>query len=111
MNTRILTLAAFISLVGASACQQEVKANVACKGQEGGINCTVTQTQGDQKVNVCWKIKATCKNGTVVTGSGCADVSGGGKTEHMIPSDKLENDDKCDASDVMSIEDLKITGA
>ena len=63
---------------------------------------------GDAKVKVCWEIKATCKNGTIVTGSDCAEVSGGGKASTLMPNSKLANNDKCDAADKMSVENMTI---
>jgi hypothetical protein len=93
-----------------SGCKQDVKATVNCKGQADGMSCEIAQTQGDAKVNVTWEIKAKCKNGTVVTGLGAGEVSGGGKATVLVPNSKLENDEKCDAAESMTIENLKITG-
>jgi hypothetical protein len=108
MNFRNILLAtALLGLLG--ACKSEVKAEVHCKGQKEGMACVVSQTQGDSKVKVCWDLKVPCKNGTTVTGSGCAEVSGGGKTDHLIPNTALENDEKCDEATGMTMENIKIT--
>ncbi len=100
-----------MSLAAISGCKSEVKANVSCKGAAEGMNCEVSQTLGDSKVTVTWDIKAVCKNGTVVTGEGTGEVSGGGKVNVLVPNSKLANDEKCDAAESMTIENLKIVPA
>ncbi len=103
----VFTVGFFLFALG--ACKADVKADVACKGQKEGMNCTVTQTAGDAKAKVCWALEVKCKNGTVVTGKGCADVSGGGKVDHLIPNAELANDDKCDEASGMTLSDVKVT--
>jgi len=98
-----LVAAMFMTLAVLAGCKQDVKANVACKGQADGMSCEVSQTQGDAKVTVSWEIKAVCKNGTIVTGPGSGEVSGGGKTTVLVPTAKLQNDEKCDSAESMSI--------
>ena len=113
MNLRTLVVAKVALLIGIAVvgCKQTVKANVDCKGAGNGISCDVQQTQGDAKVKVCWAVKVNCKNGTVVSGNSCGEVSGGGKTTVVLPAEKLENDDKCDAPQNMSVENVAITEA
>ena len=110
MNARKLALVVATGLLLVlGACKTEVKADVACKGQKDGINCTVTETQGDAKAKVCWQINMPCKNGTTVTGKGCAEVAGGGKVEQLVPNADLAGDDKCDEATGMTLTDIKIT--
>jgi hypothetical protein len=97
-----------VTLGALSACKQDVKANVACKGQADGMSCEIAQTQGDAKVTVSWDIKCTCKNGTIITGSGSGEVSGGSKVTVLIPNAKLANEEKCDSADSMVVENLKL---
>jgi len=103
-----VAVALVVTLAALSGCKQDVKANVACKGQADGMSCEISQTQGDAKITVSWEIKAVCKNGTIVTGPGSGDVAGGGKVTVLVPNSKLQNEEKCDAADSMTIENLKI---
>ena len=99
-----------LALVLAVGCTKPAKADVNCTGAAAGMSCVITETEGDAKLKVCWDIKATCKNGTIVTGKGnCGEVSGGGKVTVEVPNAKLENDEKCDHSDTMALENLVVT--
>jgi hypothetical protein len=93
-----------------TGCTKPAKADVNCNGTAGGMSCVVTETEGDSKLKVCWDIKATCKNGTIVNGKGfCGEVAGGGKTTVEVPNAKLENEDKCDTATNTSLENLVLT--
>jgi hypothetical protein len=99
-----------LALVLAVGCTKPAKADVNCNGSATGMSCVVTETEGDAKLKVCWDIKATCKNGTIVSSKGnCGEVAGGGKVTVEIPNAKLENEDKCDTSVNTSLENLVLT--
>lgn len=95
-------LAASVLLLATAllACKQgggDVDANVSCKGTNATIDCNVTHKKGSAGANVCWDLKFTCQNGSVVTGKNhCQSVQPGAVAQKRIPISELENFDKCD---------------
>jgi hypothetical protein len=114
-KNRLLLLAGIGALLVAAVagCKvttgEDMNATVNCKGEKDGIGCEIAQTKGTGEAKVCWDVKLTCKNGTIVSGSGCGQVSNGGKATHLIPNSALENDEKCDSADNMAVLNMKIT--
>jgi hypothetical protein len=99
-----------LMLVLAAACTKPAKADVNCTGATAGLTCVITETEGDAKLKACWDIKATCKNGTVVTSkANCGEVAGGGKATVEVPNSKLDGDEKCDSYTGMALENLALT--
>jgi hypothetical protein len=96
----------------AAGCTEHVNATVNCITAAGPVaNCDVAETVGSAEIDVCWDFTVTCKNGTKVAAlKNCAKVKDGGKTKHVIPSDKLKGAEKCDGSPVAAVTNLTING-
>lgn len=75
----------------------EVDANVSCKGTAETIDCNVTHKAGTVGANVCWDLKFTCQNGSIVTGENfCQAVQPGAVAQKRIPITELKGFDQCD---------------
>jgi hypothetical protein len=88
-----------------------VKANVSCKGTSETIDCNVTHTEGSKGANVCWDLKFTCQNGTLVEGKNfCQTVQPSATAQKRIPISELSNFDKCDKAVSTEVVNMKLSG-
>lgn len=111
----VATLAFMLTVVGALlACKASVggegKANVNCLGTSETIDCTVTHTDGDKAVNVCWDLKFECENGkSASSANNCQDVEAKGTAVKKIPVTSIEHFADCDKVKATEIVNMKLT--
>jgi hypothetical protein len=83
---------------------------VSCKGTNETIDCDVTHKSGSKGVNVCWGLKFTCQNGSVVTGENfCQPVQPGAVAQKRIPISELKGFDKCDKAVSTEVVNAKLS--
>ena len=113
MNKVNLGMSVFLLAAALLACKKsggEVDANVSCKGAAETIDCNVTHKSGTVAANVCWDLKFTCQNGSVVNGTNfCQTVQPSATAQKRIPISELQGFDKCDKAVSSEVINLKLS--
>ena len=111
---RALSVAVFVmaslSILGCK--REEILANVNCKvTPETTIACTVEQTKGESKVEVCWDFSITCANGASLTAERtCAKVQDGQSVSVAVPKKKITIEGACEGERTAVLDNLTLNG-
>ena len=114
MNRAILVTSLLLVAGALAACGEQgvsdVQANVSCKGTSQTIDCNVTHKAGSVGTNVCWDLRFTCHNGTIVTRDNvCQAVQPRATAQKRIPISELKGFDKCDKAVSTEVLHLKLS--
>ena len=82
---------------------------VNCQGTGAAYSCSVEHQQGNDTVNACWDIVATCQGGVRSTAHACHEVSHAQSVTHLVPISDFQNAAACQMLIGVTVENLVLT--
>lgn len=84
---------------------------VECNPTMSSFSCSVKHTQGNDKVNACWVLKADCQNGRGFEAQSCQEVLPSGTATKIISAEEIVGFSECDVITSISIPQVTVEHA